>query len=75
MNELGKFDYSQIITEDDLKAIGRELGYQYSHLPWWRPIYKWATGVSIGVIMGLIVWLQDGKNPIKNSGRNTGGVK
>lgn len=68
MNDLGKYDYTQVVTEKDLKAMARELLWQRQNTPWYRPIYKWAVGVSLGVILGLIHWVQEGKGSIKNSG-------
>lgn len=68
MIDLGKYDYSQVVTEADLKAIARELSWQYHTVPWYHPLLKWATAISLGVVLGLVGWIQTGKGAIKNSG-------
>lgn len=75
MNQhLGKYDHIQIITEDELKAFARELIWQQTQTPWYRPVLKWSLGVSAGVLIGLLDWLKSGKGGIKNSGGDPYGI-
>lgn len=61
------YEYSQVITEQDLLAFQKALTKAYRETPWYQAIRKWATGVAIGVMMGLVTWIRDGKNAIKET--------
>lgn len=63
------YEYDQIMTEQDLLAFERALATQYKEIRWWRPVRKWSTGVAVGVVMGLRLWLKDGKGQIKGESR------
>ena len=59
------YEYSQIITEQDLHAFRQALTRQYKSIPWYKPVTRWATGVAIGVVIGLITWVREGKGGIR----------
>lgn len=63
------YEHDQIITEQDLLAFQKALMRVYKNTPWYRPITKWATGVAVGVVMGLTTWLREGKSQIKGESK------
>lgn len=64
-NERPVYEYDQVMTEQDLSAFQKALTNAYRMTPWYHPVRKWATGVAIGVVMGLMTWLREGKTSFK----------
>ena len=71
LSDMGQplYEYSQVMTEQDLLAFERALSRQYHEIPWYHPVRKWSVGVSVGVVMGLRLWIRDGKGQIKGESR------
>jgi hypothetical protein len=70
LSDIGRplYEHSQVITEEELVAFEMALTQQYRDYPRYRFIMRWGTGVAIGVVLGLRMWLLEGKNSIKKPG-------
>lgn len=62
------YEYSQVVTIYDLRTIYHGLALQHHETKWWQFSRRHDLIVAGNAIYELMLWLQDGKAPLRDIG-------
>ena len=55
------FEYDQVLTEWDLKALYNGFLFQYQHTHWWQFETRKQLAVALRVCISMMNWMKTGK--------------
>jgi len=62
------YEYSQVITLQDLKFIFQGLQVQYQSTRWWEVRRRYHLHIACQAVAELLSWLYDGKASLRDTG-------